>query len=461
MHDPDRQTLIEVYSGHGNSEVHREWRAVEYDEHGALICPLPRPDYLPSCWRAGELIRQRCLSEGSAAQLCDERAAAAREKYLSYGLLGWHTVPGATLEDWLDAGQCRDCFEPAFNYRPGGSAQYALAISEFGEEGPPGRFRFGFIASSDNHTARPGTGYKEYARRPMVDWWGYDDADSRDLYATDRGEPAAFSVDVDRERLDLFNILELERQASYFLTGGLVAAHSEGRDRDALWSALRRKEVYGTSGPRILLWFELLASEGDSEVQPMGSETQRSENPRFRVRALGAFSQRPGCPEHSLNALSAERLELLCRGECYNPGDRRIPIERIEVIRIRPQMRPGEPVTQLIEDPWRSFACDVDQSDGCTFEFEDSEFLGSARSAVYYVRALQSEEPVINAGGLRCEKDDEGRCLKTRACYQDDRTAQDDDCLSPARHRAWSSPIFIENLAPTNNSPSDSAPGRS
>ena len=59
--------------------------------------------------------------------------------------------------------RCKDCFIPSFNYRPGGSAQYALAIGNFDEEKVK-RFNFGFIASSDNHRARPGTGYKEINR---------------------------------------------------------------------------------------------------------------------------------------------------------------------------------------------------------------------------------------------------------------------------------------------------------
>ena len=67
-------------------------------------------------------------------------------------------------EEWLDSGQCRDCFLPAFNYRPGGSTQYALAISNFDDPANPQRFHFGIIASSDNHQARPGTGYKEFGR---------------------------------------------------------------------------------------------------------------------------------------------------------------------------------------------------------------------------------------------------------------------------------------------------------
>jgi hypothetical protein len=53
----------------------------------------------------------------------------------------------------------------------------------------------------------------------------------------------------------------------------------------------------------------------------MGSRFSSAENPRFRVRAVGAFQQEPGCPEHSVSALSTERLHDLCRNECYNPSD--------------------------------------------------------------------------------------------------------------------------------------------
>ncbi|MEM9530577.1 MAG: DUF3604 domain-containing protein [Pseudomonadota bacterium] len=445
MHDPERQTLIEVFSGHGASEVHRDWRAVTYDENGERVCPPPRADYLPSCWRAGELIRERCLAEGADAEDCSGRAQIARQKYLDYGQVGWHTVPGTVLEDWLDAGQCRDCFLPSFNYRPGGSAQYGLALGNFETGDRPRRFRFGFMASSDNHTARPGTGYKQYARQPMTDWWGYADARSRRLFSTDRGAPSAASVEVNVAKLDVFNILELERQASFFSTGGLVATHARGRSREAIWDALKGREVYGTSGQRILLWFDLLAdTEDGSPVRPMGSETRQRNVPRFRVRALGALEQKPGCPDHSVNALSPQRLALLCRGECYHPSSQRAPIEQIDVIRIRPQMTAGEPVAPLIEDPWRTFPCDPGDGDGCTVEFSDPEFTAAARDTVYYVRALQAPQPMINAGGFRCETDEAGNCRKVNACYGDDRTAPQDQCLSDVRPRAWSSPIFID-----------------
>jgi hypothetical protein len=451
MHDPKRQTLLEIYSGHGNSEEYRDWRAVDFAADGSKICPPPRKDYLPSCWQAGELIRQRCLADGLQDEVCEQRAITARNTYLQYGLIGWHTVPGTKLEDWLDSGQCRDCFLPSLNYRPGGSSQYSLAVTNFDKPDEARRFRFGFIASSDNHTARPGAGYKQYKRHPITDWWGYRDQGSRELYSTDRGEPEANSVDVDASKIDLFNILELERGASFFVTSGLVAVHAEGRNRDAIWNSLKQKEVYGTSGQRMLLWFDLVnPSEDDTEASaPMGSEVEMNTAPRFQARAIGAFKQKPGCPDYSLNALSPERLDLLCRGECYNPSSERQAISKMEVIRIRPQMTANEPVTPLIEDPWKTFDCDAASTAGCEIEFSDPEFETLGRDAVYYVRALQQAEPTINGANLRCELDDQGECIKVNACYGDDRTASEDNCLAEVQHRAWSSPIFIDYASNT------------
>ncbi len=215
---------------------------------------------------------------------------------------------------------------------------------------------------------------------------------------------------------------------------------SPGRDRDSVWSALKRNEVYGTSGERILLWFDLLnAPEGEA---PMGSAVTQRLTPRFRVRAAGSFKQLPGCPEHSVKALSPERLDHLCRGECYNPSDERHRITRIEVVRVRPQATAGEPIGQRIEDPWRRFDCPPN-ADGCTIEFDDPDFTVAGRDASYYVRAIQEPTLAVNAGALRCENDASGNCVKVNPCFGDYRTNYDDDCLSENEERAWSSPIFL------------------
>jgi hypothetical protein len=440
QNDADKQRLFEIYSGHGNSEEYRSWKAIDWDAQGNPVCPAPVKDYEPCCWRAGELVRARCGN--LAASECERRVADARLNYLRAGVTGRMTLPWVSASEWKDCGQCRDCFNPAFNFRPGNSAQYVLAISNFDDPQRPRRFHFGFMASSDNHTARPGTGYKEYGRRMMTEATGPRDEVWQTRVAGDRPTPSAASAPFDRttSTLPVFVQLETERQASFFMTGGLVATHAAGRDRNAIWDALKRREVYGTSGDRILLWFDLL--NGPTGVTPMGAQVEVATAPRFRVRAAGAFKQKPGCPEHSLKALSAERLSYLCRGECYNPSDERRLITRIEVVRVRPQQHPGEPVASLIEDPWRRFDCPRNPA-GCTVEFEDPDFVSGGRDVTYYVRAVQEPTLAVNAGGLRCKYNDQGECVEVQPCYGDYRTPFEEDCLSPNEERAWSSPIYV------------------
>jgi hypothetical protein len=103
---------------------------------------------------------------------CEARVAEAQRLALEANTAPHLVFPDTHVADWLDCDQCRDCFKPAFSLRPGESAQYSLAISSFEgvtEGARPRRFRWGFIGSSDNHQGRPGTGYKQYARRRMTD----------------------------------------------------------------------------------------------------------------------------------------------------------------------------------------------------------------------------------------------------------------------------------------------------
>ena len=446
MHDPTQQRLVEVYSGHGDSEPYRSWLPVEGDAEAGASCPEPRSDYLPTCWRAGEIIRQRCLDAGTSESECDARAAETRALAARAGIAAHLVVDAEEPADWLDAGQCRDCDEPAFNYRPRGSAQYMLALGNF-DDGleAPRRFRFGFIASSDNHFARPGTGYKEVRRRGFTESRGVPGGaigsvmEAPDLPLS--AFPRAFDP-LDTE-LSGFQLTEMERQASFFLTGGLVAAHSAGRDRDAIWQAVKRNEVYATSGPRILLWFDLLNAPGSrGATLPMGSALEMDSSPIFQVRAVGSFEQQPGCPDYVSDALTNEAIERLCKGECYNPSDRRRAISRIEVVRIRPQIAPDEDVADLIDDPWRSFECDGNPA-GCAATFADPDFAAGGRDAVYYARAYEVPIPGINAGGVNCERDAEGDCLSVRLCPGPDGIA--DECLAEYEPRAWSSPIFVDH----------------
>jgi hypothetical protein len=443
-HDAKRQTLVEIYSGHGNSEQLPDWREVIVGAKGALSCPQPTDDYLPSCWRAGQLIREECRKAGEGDAECARRERDARSNYLNSYQAGWKTVPGFTPLDWLDSGQKRDGFQPAFNYRPRSSVQYMLAIRDFSNPADPKRFKFGFLGSSDIHSARPGTGYKELARGDMTDGRGRG-GESPSVVGSMFGSPstgaerAAESVPYDATGESPLRLFEIERGSAYFITGGLVAVHSEGRDRHAIWDALQRKEVYATSGRRTLLWFDMI--EGNQSI-PMGSTTRRTTLPRFRIRAAGSFEQKPGCPDYATSALGQERVDHICQGECYHPSDKRRPITRIEVVRIRPQIREDEPVQGLVEDPWRSFPCPADGS-GCVIEFADTEFPERGRDTVYYARAIEAPDQLIEGGDpLRCSYDDAGVCVSIDPCGA--AAPGDDDCLGEAEPRAWSSPIFVD-----------------
>lgn len=441
-YDPNRVRLIEIYSGHGNSEQYKDFSGVSFDANGKRSCPAPTKDYEPGCHRAGEIIRERCLKQGTAADECEKRALEARQFYVDAGITGFRVVPGARPEDWRDSGQCRDCFLPTFNFVPGNSAQYALALSKENETGKPLRFTFGFIGSSDNHSARPGTGYKEMNRFYNVEGGGPAAPGMLNDPESDRGKPEAQAkrIDLATTTLSAFQLVDIERQASFFLTGGLAVVHSAGRSREAIWDALQRRETYATSGDRILLWFDIANAPGGTK--PMGAEVAMTDAPRFTVKALGAFKQKPGCPAYAEAAVGQPRLKALCQGECYNPSSVRKRITRIEVIRIRRQQNANEKVATLIDDPWKTLTCPAGDA-ACTVSFEDPEFTAGRRDLLYYVRAIEEPSPAVDGANLRCTRDAEGNCIKVNICTKDYRTRNDDDCLAPVEERAWSSPIYV------------------
>ncbi len=136
-------------------------------------------------------------------------------------------------------------------------------------------FAMGFIASTDTHSATAG----DVAERGWKGHWGNNEDETAERLQTGSVTPGGI----------LNN------------PGGLAAVWAVENSRDALFEAMRRRETYGTSGPRIAVRFfggwgyadtlcddpELVATAYEGGV-PMGGELpDRPEGaPRFVVMAL-------------------------------------------------------------------------------------------------------------------------------------------------------------------------------
>ena len=226
------------------------------------------------------------------------------------------------------------------------------------------------------------------------------------------------------------------------MTGGLVAVHAAGRDRESIWSALERREVYGTTGQRTLLWFDLVNPPGSrGELLPMGSETQMDEAPIFSVRAVGSFVQKPGCPPDAGEALGPERLERLCKGECYHPGDARRPITRIEIVRIVPQAAPER---RSRAPDRRSLArLRVRARPAGLREDVPRSRVPRPRTRRALLRARvrgARARDQCRQSALRARR--RGQLHEGEPVPGPDGDA--DDCLAPREPRAWSSPIYVD-----------------
>ena len=417
QHDPEYQTLLEVYSGHGSMEEYRSWRPAQDDGDGTLSCPEPSANYEPCCYRAGEIARHNsaeCTADPTGLA-CDQLVVDARQAFIDAGRDGLASQPQAVPEDWLDCDECRDCFQPAEGHRPLGSAQAALAMSHFDANGQvDSRYRFGFLGSTDTHAVGPGAGFKE--GKEMSDIMGS---------ARIEWEPV---VNIMVEEL----FPNWVRQNSFFHSGGLVAVHAKSADRDAIWQALEDRAVYATTGERIELWFDLTSGAGAT----MGGAAQVTETPEFAVKAVASFKQKPGCPEWVPDLYAQET----CDGECYYPSTERHGMARIEVVRIRPQISADEDLNTLVDDPFLTLECEGKST--CEATFTDPDFVAGQRDALYYVRAIQEPTAQLNHQDLRCEKGADGECLSVDICQGGER-GESDDCLQDGGERAWASPIYL------------------
>ena len=227
--------------------------------------------------------------------------------------------------------------------------------------------QLGIIGSTDNHTASPG------------------------------------HVEEDAWHGSVFGLGDFERAMMRidWNPGGLVAVWAEENTRESLFAAMKRREVFGTSGPRIRLQFSA-APEGNGL-----SCAQDDENPATTVAMGGEFS----------DANQAPQFRIVAEQDL-------VPLERIEVI--KGEWRDGEARETVLDvSPEGSL------DERVCLTWTDPDF-DAAAPAFWYVRVEQ--EPTLRWSATMCRE--QGRC---------------DDYPEADRHiheRAWSSPIWYLPVDP-------------
>lgn len=209
--------------------------------------------------------------------------------------------------------------------------------------------------------------------------------------------------------------------------GGLAGIWAAENTREALFDAMKRRETFGTSGPRIEPRFyagwdlqpDLCEKPGFLERSqkggvPMGATLYSSGAEQASPRFVLSANADPGSPRHGL-----ERLQIV-KGWIDDRGRMNQRIHEIASAE-----GPRSPPAQ----------CTSDESRGrrqlCA-TWSDPEF-DPDRSAVYYARVIQV--PTCRWSTIQCESLPEAQ--RPEAC----------SLQWPPRHireRAWTSPIWIE-----------------
>ncbi len=269
-------------------------------------------------------------------------------------------------------------------------------------------FHFGFIGSTDTHLGTPGL-------TEEVDYPGHGGA----------GVPVGDTLP------------DLLLDPIEYNPGGLAVLWAEENSRDALYSAMQRKEAYGTSGPRIVLrmfggWDypedlcerSDFAATGYADGVPMGSNLlgdSRGRAPVFAVRAIK---------------------------DSGTPGSPGIPLQRMQIIKLWVD---GDEVRETIADiaGETDSAATVDTGT-CTPSTTGANQLCTvwrdpgfdpAVPAVYYARVVQDptcrwSTRMCNRAGIRCDQPGSIR------------RGWEDCCNSNfpkiVQERAWTSPIWYD-----------------
>ena len=281
-------------------------------------------------------------------------------------------------------------------------ARYAL-VEGMSEENRIGinPYRFGLAGSTDTHNATPGD----------VEESNYEGCCAIQDYSAERrlgGKADGFAG----------------RSMAARNPGGLMGVWAEENSRDALFDAMRRREVFATSGPRIRprlfagwnlpedICGDGLAARGYADGVPMGAELRgsgQSASPLFAAAAVADPDS------HALQRLQVVKVW---------PGEGRAFHQRVyDIAGSEAGQARVDTASCAVEGPGHSQLCAT---------WRDPDFDPGQRAA-YYLRVL--ENPSCRWSWQQCLAIPEAE--RPAACA-------DPDIPQTIQERAWGSPIWYQ-----------------
>jgi len=315
-------------------------------------------------------------------------------------LCGFETLPYPRLQDMAMPGRAPAL--PAMIYAREALREGLLQRQRVGVN----PFQFGLIGSTDTHLAAPG----------MVD-------EDRHVGHAAGTASARFGVPAFPDRAD-------------FNPGGLAVLWAEENSRPALFAAMKRREAYGTSGPRIVARFfggwqfaaalcadSELATRGYTDGVPMGGELPARPTGAEVPPAFVVWAQRdPG--DRGVPSTPLQRIQII---KGWVEGDE----SRERVYEVAGSAAPGASVDLATCTPR---GAGFDQLCGV---WRDPEFDPDV-PAFYYMRVVENPSCRWNAwvclrAGVDCAAGDVPDGLA--ACC-------DESIPRTIQERAWTSPIW-------------------
>lgn len=324
----------------------------------------------------------------------------------------FETPPGATMTQMLSGLQAEDP-------RPLSFAREVLAEGVLQQAGIGANpFRFGLVGSTDTHYGTPG--------------W----VEERGFLGHAAGIVSRLVEEPRMPDLPMLN------------PGGLAVVWAEENSRDSLFDAMRRRETYGTSGPRMRVRFfggwhlpgDLCArsdfvERADDAGVPMGGELSDAPG-----AAMG------GGPPDDARGGRGPRFAIRAQKDVGTPEAPGTDLQRIQIVKVWSQEgEPREQVFDVVVEGTPDVGVDLETceplgrgADELCAVWDDPAF-DPATPAAWYVRVL--ENPSCRWNQWVCVQQGVD-CRDPASVPSDLELCCDDAVPRSIQERAWTSPIW-------------------